>query len=431
MKPEKVFKRYDIRGKYPQEIDEEFAEKLGRSFAVFLKEENEEKVVVTRDNKDSSEDLKSSLIEGLSSSGIDVLDGGIGPTDLTAYACSSRDIFSIQVTSSHLPLEFNGFKFMYPDGNGVMNPDMDRIKNIFRESKFIEGEGKTEDISENVRTEYIEGLLRFFKKYFESIDRKIVLETMGGASSGILPEVFERLDAEFIDLSKGRAEPIDPPNPKPGNLRHVEEAIEENKADIGLATDMDADRVALYYQGEWVDGNDIFGILAKATESSSMVASIDTSKKIEDVIKEIYYTRVGDPFVIDATLEKDVDISGEPNGHYCFPEFVAYNSGSLSAILLAAANLEKLLDKLPDTIVKRSNIEVEEKEKKLEEIRKEVEKKFDIISEKDGVKFETENAVVLIRPSGSSPVLRLIAEADKNVDAEEALSMSKDVVHNA
>ncbi len=436
MDEEAVFRRYDIRGAYPMEVNGEFAGLLGRSFGSFARQKGWDSVVVSKDTKNSSRNLKEHFEKGLRSTGVKVLDAGTGPTDYAAYTGMLREAPSVQITSSHLALDTNGFKFMYPRGNGFMNPDLDRVKDIFRQREFVEGEGNEEKIENEASTRYRSGLKRYFRRYFDTIDRKIVVETMGGAATPFLPGMLEELGAEVVDLSEGKDEPyINPPNPKPPNLKHLRKQVKETDADIGIATDMDADRIALYHGGEWVGGNELFCVFAEIIRPEQVVASIDTSKALEDVLGRhggvLLHTRVGDPFVIYETVEVGAALSGEPNGHYCFTDFVPYNSGTLAGMLLAAAELDSLRERVPRYHNLRASLEVEDKQEKMESIAETVRREFDDVSELDGVKFPVNGSNVLIRSSGSSPKIRIIVESKERDTAEKVMKRVRQLVRNS
>lgn len=435
MKPEKVFKRYDIRGKYPEEINEEFAERIGKALGTFVGENFEKRVVVCRDNKRSSKSLKEPLIKGLRSTGVNVLDAGEGPTDYAAFSGREKGAVSVQVTSSHLPLDFNGFKLMYPEGNGFVNEDLNNVKDIFRNKEFRKGKGSFRDVESKVKNIYLEKLQEKASELGNSsLDKKIVVDTLGGASKGFIPDLLEEMGAEVIDLADNKEkDPYrDPPNPKPENLGELKHKVENEDADLGLATDMDADRVTVY-KNSFLSGDEVFGLMAQ-TVDSDLVASIDTSKAVEDLQeakdRDVFYTRVGDPFVMRTALEEEVNLAGEPNGHYSVLDFVPYNSGTLTALILAGLDIERGLENLPDYSVEKFSFKTEEKEEDMEKIKKAVESKYGVISEVDGVKFETENCDVLVRPSGTSPKIRVIVESKNEDNLKKELNDIREIVQN-
>jgi phosphoglucosamine mutase len=436
MKPEKVFKRYDIRGKYPEELNEEFAKKLGKALGTFTERNYSTKIVVSRDNKDTSEPLKESLIEGLRSTGSEVIDAGIGPTDYAAFAGKRQECISVQVTSSHMPLEFNGFKFMYPEGNGFVNEDLNTVKDIFRSEEFSEGSGSTRSLEDNIKESYKREIKQVAGNLgSESLDLTVAVDTLGGATTGLLPSLLEEIGADVIDISERYEEhPYrDPPNPKPEHLSELKKTVEDTEADLGLATDMDGDRVAVFTD-RFITGDEIFNILAQKVEGDA-VASIDTSNALEDLLRKrgdhVYYTRVGDPFVMDKALDESVALAGEPNGHYSLLEFVPYNSGTLTALILAGTNISESLQRKPDYSVDRSSFKTEEKHDKMERIKRTVKQSYNFKSEIDGVKFEADGIEVLVRPSGSSPKIRVIAESEDEQKLEKNLGRIKGKIEDA
>lgn len=429
---EQVFRRYDIRGRYPSELNENFAYRLGRTMAEFAQKQGIENIVVTKDPKESSENLKKSFILGAKKQGIGIIDCRTGSTDYTAFSAVKENAIGIQVTSSHMPLDFNGFKLIYPKGNGFMNPDLDRIKKIFRENSFSETVEKRGVERKDYRQDYLEKAGKFYSKYLEKTDARIVLDNLGGKGSSLAPELLERIGAE-VDNITGETPSIDPPDPKPGNLGHVEDRVEETGADIGLATDMDSDRLAVYYNGEWLSGDEIFAILIEIMKPGKVVSSIDATRIVEDTAQKyggVEYTRVGDPFVIDKTLEISAELSGEPNGHYCFTDFVPYNSGALAAAMIAGADLEGITGNILEITVERESIEVEDKQKSMEKVKQKIKSEHTILSEIDGIKFELDSGRVLIRSSGSSEKLRIVAEAATKGEAEKACKKAGEIVRN-
>jgi phosphomannomutase len=428
---EEVFKRYDIRGKYPEELNESFAYRLGKSLGQLVSERSERKIVVTKDPKKTSNNLKNCLKKGIKSQSIEVVDCGTGSTDYTAFSAVKEKAVGVQVSSSHMPLNFNGFKLTYPEGNGFMNEDLERLKEIFRENS-LEGTGSSLETEQSHTGGYVEKAEKFFRNYFDSIDRKIVLENMGGRKSSKIRKILENLGAEVENLSSREPE-INPPDPKPENLEHLKKKVDETGADLGIATDMDADRVTAYFEHEWISGDELFAVLIEIMKPEKVVASIDSTEIVEKTAEkygEIEYTRVGDPFVIDRTLETGAELSGEPNGHYCFTNFVPYNSGTLAGLMLAGADLEKIMEKIPDVEIEKKSVEVDDKDEAMRDLKKYIRANYTVLSEIDGIKFKLGNSRVLIRSSGSSHKLRITAEAENRADAEGAVRESEKLIRN-
>jgi phosphoglucosamine mutase len=225
-------------------------------------------------------------------------------------------------------------------------------------------------------------------------------------------------------VSEDESPKVDPPDPRPENLQKLAKRVDSEDADLGLAFDLDADRIRVYRDGEFVSGDEVFAILASETDRKT-VASVNTASEIENMT-EVEYTRVGDPFVLDRALEIDAELAGEPNGHYAFPEFLPYNSAALTALILSRIDLKKTFGQLEDFEIARESLKVESKEKVIEEL-KEIHGD-EIVSEVDGIKFGMEDSTVLVRPSGSSSKVRITADSGGEASAERILEEVKEEV---
>jgi len=268
----------------------------------------------------------------------------------------------------------------------------------------------------------------------DSLDLTVAVDTLGGATKEFLPSLLEEMGAEVIDIStRYDNHPYrDPPNPRPEQLSELKEVVENGEADLGLAADMDGDRVTAYTD-RFLSGDEIFSIVAQKVGGNA-VASIDTSKALEDLLSKrgdkVFYTRVGDPFVMDKALEKSVSFAGEPNGHYSVLDFVPYNSGTLTALILAGVDIENCLDKKPVYYVERYSFESDKKYEKVKRIKKKVKENYVFVSDIDGVKFETDDLNVLVRASGSSPKIRVIAESANKKALEDELVEVMEVIES-
>lgn len=403
------FKSYDIRGKPPY-LNKKVALLIGKVMGSFIP--GNLTIVVGRDTKQTSQVLEDKLVEGMVKAGATVIRVGVGPTDYVSFATKYLNAdFGVMVTASHLPPEYNGFKFLYNEGNGFLNEDLAELKRKFMKKEFKVGSGVAK--KESVVEEYLKSAEKNFKKIFKRIDAKVVVDTGFGASKYTVPPLLESLGAEVVILEKKR--PYDCAEQE--NVAYLPKEMIKAKADIAIAFDLDVDRIAVFdSMGEWVNGDELFCLADKAIVKSGdkVIASIDTSKMLEESSKgEIIYTRVGDPFVISEALKQKAVLAGEPNGHYSFPSFVAYNSGTFfSAVYAAMAHdIHDIRASLPEFFVERKKFEVKNPRVRITQIIREIEKEFEVISKLDGIKFKIGNAVVLMRASGTSDVIRAIIES--------------------
>ncbi len=422
-----VFNNYDIRGACPKEVNEELAERLGKAIGTHA----EGLVVVGGDTRDTTPNLKKSLIEGIRLCGCDVIDVGTGPTDLIAVAGTHYGAkMSVMVTASHHGWNRNGFKLMYKKGNGFSNEDLAAVKKIYIKKSFVKsGEGAYENRAGEFKKEYLNRVVSCFKKHFSSIDAKVVVDCANGATSIVLPELLCELSAEVIKINcETKQDESINPEPDNGNRCYLTNILKENNADIVVGCDIDGDRVFAYdSNGWWITGDEIFTILAKAIDAKKITASLDTSTMLSDVMAtDVTLTRVGDIFVSKKAIENNSDFLGEPNGHYAFPEFSWYNSGTFAALILCAVakKIPKILENFPKytTISKKFEFaDNNEKITKMEDITAIVDKKYEMISDLDGVKYKNKGAVVLIRPSGTKALIRVSAEGKNKKEVIESV----------
>ncbi len=434
-----VFTRYDIRGEYPTELDEPFALRLGMAAGTYAKK----KIVVGYDTRTSSKPLVEAISSGIQSTGVDVINIGISPSDKVAIAGSYYGAdFSIMVTASHHSWSRNGFKFFYTKGNGFSNEDMAGIKKIFMEKRFRkalpENRSATIDKEREFHEAYIQRAIKSFKKYFQKIDAKIVVDCCNGAAYNTTPLLLEKLGADVISINCSKT-PVPDVSPEPDeeNRRWLVIEMAKNNADLIVGHDPDADRLyAFDKNGDWISGDEIFCILAKIVQAKKIVASLDTSKMLEDATgASVEYTRIGDIFVSKKAIEIGADFCGEPNGHYALPDFSWYNSATFCALILAAKakDIDGIRRDLPKYFVKKEKIVLagnDAKEAKMKEIVQNIKnnRKYTLLSDLDGIKFSDKSTTCLIRSSGTRPVIRIVAESKDEKHLEKAIMRIKNEI---
>ena len=421
MKTPEAFKSYDIRGKYPEDINEQFAKDIGASIAT-LKGQN---IVVGSDNNTSSPEIKTALIKGILSTGTDVTDIGIGPTDMIAYAGKIlKSSCSIMVTASHLGTEYNGFKFMYKEGNSFTNEDLAKIKDIYLKKTYKKQESGHLTHDKTILPKYLNHAKATFKKYFQKIDAKIIIDTGDGACSITTPTLLKDLGAETIkinsDIDGGFRRHSD--CSEENQVAYLKDEIKKHRADLAIAHDLDGDRIAVFdNKGNWLSGNHLFAIFAKLISSDTIIASIDTSELLKNATSsKIIYTRVGDPFVLKAMEESKATLAGEPNGHYALREFIPYNSGTLFALLIAAyaKEIPGYLDTIPKYHTATKKYTITDTASKMQQITDHIKANYTITSTIDGIKYKDNDATILIRASGTENAIRIVAENKNNPDKQ-------------
>ena len=338
-----IFKAYDIRGVYPDEIDESVARLVGNAFVAFT---GAAKVLVGRDARPSSEPLVEAFVEGARRAGADVVDLGLASTDLVYFAAGSLDAPAAMFTASHNPAQYNGIKLCRAGAAPVGE------ETGLRQLRAMVAEGLLERAEEPGRLERRDLLGPFVShvRSFVDLDAlaplRVVADTANGVGGLIVPAVFSGLPMElsmlFAELDGTFPNhPADPINVE--NLRDLQRAVREGAADIGLAFDGDADRVFLVDdRAEPVSGSTTTAILAKAMLERSpgglVVHNLICSRAVPEVVRESggtpIRTRVGHSFIKAVMAETDAAFGGEHSAHYYFRDNFRADSGIIAALIV-------------------------------------------------------------------------------------------------
>lgn len=426
-----IFREYDIRGIYGEELDEETAYYIGRAYGTKLREYGKSKTVLAHDNRLSSDILSEYMIKGLTETGIDVIDLGLATTPMCYFAANHLGTnASMMITASHNPKEYNGFKFSY---NGIHNAYGDAVREIYElieKNEFDNGEGKV--INYDITEDYINLIVD--KLDFGARKVKVVYDCGNGTTSVIADKVFERLEnieaIPLFNISDGTF-----PNHHPDpcvyeNLTQLKEKVLETKADFGIGYDGDGDRVGFVDElGNMIETDKFMIImwryLANKVDKKACLFDVKCTKALEDEliklgVEPVEY-RTGNSYTRAASAEGDYPLSGELSGHVYFRDkFPGYDDGIYAGMRLIEylSHTDKLASQLLDGINKYYSTE---------EIKVKVEdtKKFEIIEKMkeysvshgyntvtiDGMKAKFKDGFALVRASNTGPNITMRFEA--------------------
>ena len=338
-----IFKAYDVRGIYPDEIDEDIARRVGNAFVAFT---GSARVLVGRDARPSSEPLVAAFIEGALIAGADVVDLGLASTDLCYFAAGTLDSPAAMFTASHNPAEYNGIK-MCRAGAAPIGQDTG-----LAEIKAMVAAGLYERAEDPGRTERRDMLTAFVHHVHSFVDvtklapLRVVVDTANGVGGLIAPAVFSGLPMN-VSVLFGELDgtfpnhPADPTNVD--NLRDLQAAVLDQHADVGLAFDGDADRVVLVDdQAQPVSGSTTTAILASAilkrNPGEKVVHNLICSKTVPEVVRELggepIRSRVGHSFIKQVMAETGAIFGGEHSAHYYFRDNFRADSGIIAAMLV-------------------------------------------------------------------------------------------------
>ncbi len=339
-----IFKAYDVRGIYPDEIDESVAKKIGNAFARFTAAST---VIVGHDMRPSSIPLSQAFIEGATMAGADVIDVGLASTDLVYFASGLLDAPAAMFTASHNPAQYNGIKMCRASAAPVGEATgLVQIKEAVAAGLVERAEeaGRVEE--RNLLGEFAEHVHSFVDT---SLLRplRVVADTANGMGGLIAPAVFEGLpfQVEILFAELDGTFPNHPADPiQPENLVSLQKAVLEAGADVGLAFDGDADRVFLVDNlAEPISGSTTTAIVAKTIlektgPGESVVYNLICSKAVPEIITEMGGTpirsRVGHSFIKQVMAETGAVFGGEHSGHYYFRDNWRADSGIIAAMMV-------------------------------------------------------------------------------------------------
>ena len=342
-----VFKAYDIRGTVPDQLDARLCGQVGAAFAKLMANEaSPRQILICRDMRPSGVEFTKALAEGIMSQGIDVVDLGMGSTDLLYYAAGALDAPGVMLTASHNPAQYNGIKLCRAGARPVgLDTGLAEMKKMIENGEPVPASTRGSLSERNVMSDFVKHV-HSFVDLSTLRPLKVVADTANGMGGLVAPEVFRDLPFE-LDILYPELDGTFPNHPadpiQPENLRDLQARVLETGADIGLAFDGDADRVFLVDdQAQPVSGSITTAMVAKSmlekNPGSSIVYNVVCSKTVPEVIKENggtgVRTRVGHSIIKGVMAEHDAVFGGEHSGHYYFRDNYFADSGIIAAMIV-------------------------------------------------------------------------------------------------
>ncbi|WP_292485997.1 phosphoglucosamine mutase [Methanohalobium sp.] len=436
-----LFGTNGVRGIANEEITPELAVDIAKSLGTYLG--NNATIAIGRDTRVSGNMIKYAAISGSLSSGLSVIDVDMVPTpSIQYYIKNTRTDAGIIITASHNPREYNGIKLIDGDGTEFSREGEKEVENIYYSKQYNNtGWENTGNLQTdyNINNYYIKGII-------DSVDAakiqrqnfKVVVDTGCGAGSLTLPFLLRKLGCEVITINAqiDGTFPWRNPEPTPEVLEELSEIIRLSGADMGVAQDGDADRaVFIDENGDFVDEEVLLSLMAKnilSQKKGPIVTPVSSSQRMADVAKkagvELIWTAVGSINVARKMMETKAVFGGEGNGGLIFPEHQYCRDGAMSCaklleIMTSGKPLSRLAEDVPEYYNSKTKIPCNNLEYTMECIKKKVHEdntgiKIDTI---DGVKVWFEDGWVLVRPSGTEPIIRVYAESKTMSRAEKLM----------
>ena len=398
-----------VRGVVGEFLTPELVERLGRAAATWT---GAQKVFVGRDTRASGKDLEEAFARGVVSVGGDCILGGVLPTP--AVALLALDL-GVVISASHNPPEYNGVKFFDSDGHKLSDAHEEQIEELLIASPGID-QGKIERVEVAIDS-YLQHVLERYGSDLSGL--RIAVDCANGAYSGLGPHAFERCGAEVHAI--GDAPTGDNINVGCGatDLALLQRTVVEGGYDLGIAFDGDGDRMlAVDENGEAVDGDQIIAILALDQGVDTVAVTVMTNLGFHALMKErgvrVLTTDVGDRYVLEALQREGALLGGEQSGHIIYLRDHVTGDGLAAGLLLCAAlkgrKLSEVAGIMPRYPQVKENVRVEQRELTPA-----------IVAEVERVNREWGGAGrVLVRPSGTEPLIRVLVEAENAEVASEA-----------
>lgn len=461
-----LFGTNGVRGIANSEMTADMALNLGKSLGTYMHRHGiGTRVAVGRDTRISGDMLKSAAIAGLLSTGLEVVDVDILPTPALQYYVRDKADAGVMITASHNPREYNGLKIVAGDGTEFSRQGEAEVEQIYYAGEFHTAQwnetGSFSSDQTTLRT-YMDGIIsKVDAGTISTAGLTVVVDPGCGAGCGVTPILLRELGCRVITLNAqpdgtfpGRA-----PEPTREELGDLMNTVKAAGADLGVAHDGDADRVAFVDEkGEFLDEEDLLAIMAGHVlkgKKGNVVTPVSSSLKVRDVTEsmgcELLWTAVGSIDVARKMIETGAVFGGEGNGGLIFPEFQYCRDGAMTAarmleILASGKKLSELKQGIPEYHNTKKKIHVKDPKLVVEmlltrDLHEGIGSAGDVgsvgdvgdvkVDRTDGLKLWYPDGWILIRPSGTEPLVRVYAESSTAGRTAELAGYGTNLVEEA
>ncbi|GHO91210.1 phosphomannomutase/phosphoglucomutase [Reticulibacter mediterranei] len=431
-----LFKAYDIRGVYGENLTDDVAYKIGRAAAQYL---NVPEIAVGRDMRLSSPQLATALIRGITDQGVNAVDLGMVTTDALYFAVGKFNYpAGVMITASHNPGKDNGMKFCRAQAAPVsLDTGLADIRDLAVSGNFSEPDHKGQVSKRDIIEDYVQHALSFID-VSKLRPLKVVVDAGNGMAGLMLPRVFKHLPCQLIPLyfELDGSFPNHPASPiEPENKVDLQKKVRETGADVGAAFDGDADRMfPVDEHGDLIDGSQVTAMVANSLlhkyPGSTILYNLIVSKSVPALVEDLggkaVRTRVGHSFIKADMRKLNAIFGGEHSGHFYFRDNWFADSGLIA--LLIVLELISVENKPLSEIIKpldrgiRSgeiNSKVSDAQSKLQALEEKFGKGAQSVDHLDGLTVDYGNWWFNVRPSNTEPLLRLNLEANNQALMEQ------------
>ncbi len=448
-----IFRGYDVRGIVDKDLNLEVVECIGKAYGTFLLKRDIKDVVVGRDCRLSSESYSKAIIEGILSTGVNVIDIGLalaGTTYWAQYYFQAKGCVS--VSGSHNPTEYNGFKLGTGFSHTMVSEEIQELRELTEKETFSTGNGilKYEDVKEA----YFQDLI---KRFPSQIDLKVVVDPGHSTAGAFVPELLEKMGCEVVreNCTIDGSFPLGAPDPTERKVaERISNKVKETKADIGISYDSDGDRIGVVDDQGGILWNDVLvGLFAinalEENPGGKIVFNALCSKLVDDLVKEKrgipIMWQTGHSFIKEKAQKEKAVFAGELSGHFYFlDKFYPHDDGCYSSLEILSylakgrKRLSEVVKNFPKYISSPEiKIGCKDDETKMilmrniEEKLKQSFSKENIINDErvgDGVRVEYEEKMFIIRYSQNAPYLTIKFEAKEIEDYDNLKKYIRDLL---
>ncbi len=433
-----ILREYDVRGIVGETLTREDAWALGRSFGTLASDEGARRIAVGRDGRLHSPQLESALVDGLMECGLEVTRIGVGPSPMLYYATHVLDVQGgIQVTGSHNPPEYNGFKMLL-NGRSVFGEEIQELGRRSAAGAWTEGDGSSE--SADVLDSYVERLAQDFR----GKGYRIGWDPGNGAAGPAVEKLIETLPGEHfvIHATIDGTFPAHHPDPTvEANLADLKALVADNECDMGFAFDGDADRIgAIDSKGRVIWGDQIMMLLAapvlEELPGSTIIADVKASQTLFDRIGELggqpLMWKTGHSLIKSKMKETGAPIAGEMSGHIFFKHrWYGFDDALYAAVRLIEAvsasgkSLAQLVDEMPASVATpemRFPVDESRKFAVVREVLERLKVAGADVNDVDGARVNTADGWWLLRASNTQDVLVARAESSDQAGLDRLMA---------
>jgi phosphomannomutase len=426
-----IFRAYDIRGLYNKDISPDVFYKIGLAAGSYVKQMVKgSQIVIGSDIRQSSPPLTHAFIAGVTATGVHIKYTGTTSFGQTLFTGGElhADLIAF-VTASHLPPEWNGIKFYYGDGVGLPEDKLNAIRDLvlrdFFEVVSWDKIGQVQSVDAKT------GYKNFFSSHFKFKKKLKVALDCGGASMTLsAPEIFTTLGLHMVPVYCDPDPTFSqrPSDPKPKNLTTLVETVKQQRCDFGVAFDGDGDRAVIVDNTGKILSADQTGIILGKygikEKKGTIIVNVECSKSVKEQLEPLGFTikqiPVGHTFLTLEAKKEHAPLGIESSGHLILPEYFLFDDALVVPLKIAEIlehvkkPLHELVSEIPMYPTKKEEIECADEIKfnVVQQLKQKLTKEFEHVNTMDGVRVDLPDGWILIRPSNTSPIIRLTTEAD-------------------